>query len=86
MFQKNDALRNYVVTLLYTLAFSGLFFLWVWINEGDEFSSLMSRYGGSLLTYFLMVVVVVPLVRALTIRHHTSGSADSQQERRQCDE
>lgn len=66
MFQGNNRLSRYVLTLICTLLISATFFLWMYVAVEDKFSTLMSDYGFSLLTYFGVLVVVVPLVTALT--------------------
>lgn len=82
MFQKHDKFRRYVFALLYVLVLSGIFFLWMWIAERDNFSSLMSSYGPSLITYFGMLVVVVPLVTALITKPQSDTSSTTYMERK----
>ncbi|MDY5127929.1 hypothetical protein SC377_07220 [Actinotignum sp. SLA_B059] len=60
-----DWLRVYVVTLVSTCLMSGLFFIWMYLKNKAQFSTLMADYGSDLIAYCLMLVVVMPLVFAL---------------------
>ncbi len=60
-----DWLRVYVVTLVSTSLMSGLFFIWMYLKNKAQFSTLMADYGSDLIAYCLMLVVVMPLVFAL---------------------
>ncbi|MDY5148342.1 hypothetical protein DDD64_06765 [Actinotignum sanguinis] len=65
LFYSKDWLRVYVVTLVSTCLMSGLFFIWMYVKNKGQFSTLMADYGSDLIAYCLMLVIVLPLVFAL---------------------
>ncbi len=65
LFYSKDWLRVYVVTLVSICLMSGLFFIWMYLKNKAQFSTLMADYGSDLIGYCLMLVVVMPLVFAL---------------------
>ncbi|AIE83145.1 hypothetical protein FB03_07690 [Actinotignum schaalii] len=65
LFYSKDWLRVYVVTLVSTCLMSGLFFIWMYLKNKAQFSTLMADYGSELIGYCLMLVIVMPLVFAL---------------------
>lgn len=65
LFYNKDWLRVYVVTLVSTCLMAGLFFIWMYVKNKDQFSTLMADYGSDLIAYCLMLVIVLPLVFAL---------------------
>ncbi|MGJ9529878.1 hypothetical protein [Actinotignum sp. GS-2025a] len=65
LFYSKDWLRVYVVTLASICLMSGLFFIWMYLKNKAQFSTLMADYGSNLIGYCLMLAVVMPLVFAL---------------------